>query len=129
MTMPTYAELEAQAAALTLAVDMVVDWLRLSMKEYVEKYPQLAGNITGNYLVALKAALAPEAGRKLLERLARAEAALKQIAEHPHCSYEARVHSLPTRPDRQYEIGVADGHRCAAEIARVALAPAPKEGA
>lgn len=45
--------------------------------------------------------------------LARVRAALENIANHPHQSY----------PDNcgPYEIGVSDGHRCAANEARAAL--------
>ena len=38
-----------------------------------------------------------------------AEALLAEIAEHPHCIYER---------GSQYDIGVVDGHRCAAQIAK-----------
>jgi hypothetical protein len=42
------------------------------------------------------------------------EEALRKIAYHPHCNYENCGPSM-------YGIGVADGHRCAANIAREAL--------
>ena len=58
--------------------------------------------------------------------------ALEFIANHPHCTpnynlphYLARVHD--PRPDvldehdRTYQLGVVDGHRCAAQTARDAL--------
>lgn len=60
----------------------------------------------------VEAALAHECGTAELV------AALQRIAEHPHCVYPAHL----TRNDRSYEIGVSDGHRCAAEIARAVLA-------
>ena len=55
-----------------------------------------------------------EANRALL-------GALEDIANHPHSSYSSVS---------QYDIGVVDGHRCAANIARAAIAKAgkPKAG-
>ena len=47
--------------------------------------------------------------------IARLRAALLSIANHPHCSYPW------LEDDRSYRTGVADGHRCAAEIARAEL--------
>ena len=46
--------------------------------------------------------------------------ALKRIANSPHQSYD--VHPGSTSYDRQYQIGVADGHRCAGNDALAALA-------
>lgn len=114
MTAPTYAELEAQAAAMRKALQEALEHL---------------DDGDGDSVAIIETALTLDAGRQLLERLARAEAALKRIAEHPHCAYEREgaFNRLPV--DRQYEIGIADGHRCAASEARAALAPAPKEGA
>lgn len=54
-------------------------------------------------------------------RVAELEAVLRSIAEHPHCSYESQPTGAASA-DRQYAIGVTDGHRCAAEVARIALA-------
>ena len=56
--------------------------------------------------------------------------ALQQIEAHPHCAYDH-----PTNYDSSggsYGIGSADGHRCAANVARAALAllpatPAPRD--
>ena len=48
-------------------------------------------------------------------KLARAKEALTEIAEHPHCQYHPNQNSA-------YEIGAADGHRCAAQFALSALA-------
>lgn len=48
------------------------------------------------------------------ERLARAEAALKAIAESPHCEYSGHSDD----PLASYGHGVVDGHRCAAKTAR-----------
>jgi len=48
-------------------------------------------------------------------------AALKEIAEHPHNSYD---HPSNTGHARDYGIGCADGHRCAAQVARTVLARA-----
>lgn len=45
------------------------------------------------------------------------ETALRQIAEHPHCSYDH-----PSNSDSPYGTGCVDGHRCAASIAAAALA-------
>lgn len=45
--------------------------------------------------------------------VAQFEAALKEIAEHPHCSY--------ANASGEYGRGAVDGHRCAAKIARKAL--------
>jgi succinate dehydrogenase/fumarate reductase flavoprotein subunit len=48
----------------------------------------------------------------------RLRAALEEIRDSSHQSYDNEA----TRDgDRQYAIGVADGHRCAANIARAAL--------
>lgn len=46
--------------------------------------------------------------------------ALREIAEHAHNAYD-------TNGEGQYGIGVTDGHRCAASIARAALDAARKE--
>ena len=53
------------------------------------------------------------------DRIYRLEAALKEIAKHPHCTVD-ESHDAGTS-QRMYQIGVQDGHRCAAEIARKAL--------
>lgn len=50
---------------------------------------------------------------------ARYEAALEAIANHPHNAYDFQPPNHSS--GRQYEIGVTDGHRCAARIARKAL--------
>lgn len=50
-------------------------------------------------------------------RLTALEEALRSIAEHPHCAYNDGAND-------SYMIGVADGHRCAANVAKQALAPA-----
>jgi len=42
--------------------------------------------------------------------------ALENIANHPHSTYSSVS---------QYDIGVVDGHRCAASIARAVLNPQP----
>lgn len=49
--------------------------------------------------------------------------ALREIANHTH-THTAYLEAAdtPTIAERQYQIGVTDGHRCAAEIARAALA-------
>jgi len=76
----------------------------------------------------LRATHADSAARdvdSLALKLDAAEHALDRIANHPHCSYPVDSRGMP-HTDRQYEIGVADGHRCAAEIARAALAKAAK---
>lgn len=61
----------------------------------------------------------------LIEEVSRLRAALLQIEIHPHCSRDSNGHgrgaSEAPRIQRQYEIGAADGHRCAADIARAAL--------
>lgn len=60
------------------------------------------------------------------ERLTRerdeARGALDWIARHPHCDYDH-----PSNGGGQYGTGIADGHRCAANIARRALTPEPEE--
>ncbi len=57
-------------------------------------------------------------------RLALAESLLSQIAYHAHCSYERRWPDMPSSAsDRNYEIGVTDGHRCAADLARTWFEP------
>lgn len=45
--------------------------------------------------------------------------ALKEVADHPHNSYD---HPSNSGHAREYGIGCADGHRCAASVARAALA-------
>lgn len=50
---------------------------------------------------------------------ARLRAALIAIADDPHQSYDQGA--ALTTAQRQYNIGVADGHRCAARTALVAL--------
>ena len=50
---------------------------------------------------------------QLRKRIKELEAALRGIANSPHCSYE-------NNPG-EYGTGVADGHRCAANMARKAL--------
>src|SRR5512138_2025044 len=47
--------------------------------------------------------------------------ALRTIARDPHCAYPEPSEPSASLADSQYKIGVADGHRCAAEKARVAL--------
>lgn len=42
--------------------------------------------------------------------------ALREIAEHPHCDYDH-----PANDSNDYGTGCADGHRCAATMARNAL--------
>jgi plasmid stabilization system protein ParE len=55
------------------------------------------------------------------QEIARLTTALREIAEHPHCSYD---HPTNTgHGDRGYGIGCADGHECAATMARIALKP------
>lgn len=61
--------------------------------------------------------------RLLRERLEVVEAALLRIAMHPHQQYDYNTAGHIHQRDRQYEIGVVGGHRCAAEIARGVLAP------
>jgi hypothetical protein len=51
--------------------------------------------------------------------IASLENALREIATHPHCSYDDP--GITNQPGRQYQIGCVDGHRCAAEVARRAL--------
>ena len=50
---------------------------------------------------------------RLQDRVKELENALEEIASSPHCSYE-------NNPG-EYGTGVADGHRCAANMARQAL--------
>ena len=50
---------------------------------------------------------------------ARYEYALEQIAQHPHSTYDFQPPNHSS--GRQYEIGVTDGHRCAAQVAWKAL--------
>lgn len=54
-----------------------------------------------------------EAARPAIQMAADYREALLKIANDPHCVY------LPAAS--QYDIGVADGHRCAAKIARSVL--------
>jgi hypothetical protein len=53
--------------------------------------------------------------------------ALEEIANHPHCEYP---HNAPYVGDYQsgVRVGIADGHRCAAKIARSALAATERSG-
>lgn len=50
----------------------------------------------------------------LRDRVAHLERALGEIAHSPHCMYEANASGM-------YGIGVTDGHRYAAKVARKAL--------
>ncbi len=59
---------------------------------------------------------------RLKKQVEQLRAALRSIADHPHNSYETRSAS-----DLQYSTGVTDGHRCAAQIARDALAATEPE--
>jgi hypothetical protein len=54
-----------------------------------------------------------EAARPAIQMAADYREALLKIANDPHCCYKLE--------GGQYEIGVADGHRCAARIARSVL--------
>ncbi len=67
---------------------------------------------------AMDAGLRAENAR-LRARLKEAREALKSIAESPHCDYG---HTACAADGAQYRIGVADGHRCAANDARAFLA-------
>lgn len=81
---------------------------------------------------------APASARSALEAdrrdLVRLWNALDEIAHSPHCAYPDPLGPALSDLSRQYAIGVADGHRCAAAKARAALsaappAPAPAEDA
>ena len=48
-------------------------------------------------------------------------AALREIAHDPHCAYPGPHEPSASLADSQYKIGVADGHRCAAQKARDVL--------
>jgi hypothetical protein len=54
----------------------------------------------------------------LAARCAALMAALKEIAESPHCAYD--FNKNPNQSG-EYNTGVVDGHRCAAAIARAAI--------
>ena len=45
--------------------------------------------------------------------------ALREIAEHPHCIYDHPTNTGHAHSN--YGIGCADGHRCAATVAKIAL--------
>lgn len=53
---------------------------------------------------------------------------LHEIAYDPHCAYPEPHEPSTSLADSQYKIGVADGHRCAAQKARDALAALPGRG-
>ncbi len=67
------------------------------------------------------------ADQAILDERNKYRAALTQIAKSPHCQYNNYILCDGRGPnggdygDRQYQIGVADGHRCCAETARKAL--------
>lgn len=99
---------------------------RLARMEAVRDYPWNTDEGSPGLLPAVfdTHRHAPTDLRHLLDALAAAEAALKEIAEHP-----AQV----LDPNQIYEgdwlmayrDGVRDGHRCAANIARAALSAEP----
>jgi hypothetical protein len=51
-------------------------------------------------------------------KIEKLEAALAEIANHPHCSYD---HPSNQGGSIGYGTGIVDGHRCAAAIARAAI--------
>lgn len=51
--------------------------------------------------------------------IARLEAALQSIANSPHCAYTDGLYV--SDHDSGYKMGIADGHRCAAKMAKAAL--------
>lgn len=56
--------------------------------------------------------------------------ALRRVADDPHQAYTDPNAPADPPETRQYKIGVADGHRCAASIARLPLAaPSPAASA
>lgn len=57
--------------------------------------------------------------------IARLEAALQSIANSPHCAYTDGP--CVSDHDSGYKMGVADGHRCAANRARAALSSPDRE--
>ena len=62
----------------------------------------------------------PEDIECLLGEVNRLRAALQKIRDDPHCVYPPDSRNV-TDPGRNYRIGVTDGHRWAAGIARLAL--------
>lgn len=60
----------------------------------------------------------------LESRISTLEAALREIAQHPHQDKEATPFGTMSERlvDEGYRLGLAVSHRCAAEIARKALA-------
>ena len=57
----------------------------------------------------------------LTKALREAWKALGEISNRPEQSYEFWYRKTNSAADRQYQIGVTDGHRCCIKIARVAL--------
>jgi len=91
---------------------------------FVEKVRQVAAGIEEpTRAVAAGKVYAAAAVAEAREPLV---AALEAIAEHPHCEYAREPEEL-AKNRRQYDMGVADGHRCAAGIAAAALADAKGE--
>lgn len=78
-----------------------------------------AQHVANHALAADAAESLPEA----LDEVERLRAALHAVAHDPHQSYEAHG-PVRSEGDRQYQIGVADGHRCAGNTARRALGEA-----
>jgi hypothetical protein len=68
-----------------------------------------------------KAAVAEGERDGLLAKVERLREVLEKIRDHRHCSYDRPDPVEAARNRREYDIGVTDGHRCAATIARVAL--------
>lgn len=60
------------------------------------------------------------------ERVKALKDKLHEIATDPHCAYPEGP--AVSHAERQYQIGVADGHRCAASKARAALAKLDPDG-
>jgi hypothetical protein len=74
---------------------------------------------------ALDASLLAVAARD--GEIARLRGVLDEIAKHPYCSYE-NEQPASSDMDRQYQLGVADGHRCAANVAASALVDVASKG-
>lgn len=95
------------------------------LRERQERHLELIRNLSQSTPLDDEVAQALAQRGVLLAEVGTLRAALRQIAEHPHNSYDLPSHAEVTNGDVQYAIGIADGHRCAAAIAREALVTAP----
>lgn len=115
---------EEEAFKLRRALQNAVESVTTARAEN-ERLRRIAGGV--DKAAGIADANAAEQIRALKAQNARLRSALREIAEHEHCEYGSDCFALHEPYDRGYQVGVADGHRCAANIARAYLAKEPNE--